>query len=132
MLARFTREARGRSWREAVGAAGLKCQIAHFVPCTTGSSSCYDVAITVDRDGGCLPGPAEFAVAAEQAASARAASVMSAHTAEKIISIVTVQAADRARGRGRRPGRRLRSAKTSVCVTQPLSGRAWRTWSGGS
>ena len=29
------------------------------------------------------------------AASARAASVMSAHTAEKIISIVTVQAADR-------------------------------------
>ena len=32
---------------------------------------------------------------AEQAASAWAASVMSAYTAEKIISIVTVQAADR-------------------------------------
>lgn len=63
--------------------------------CMTGSSGCYDVTITVDRDGGHLPGPAEFAVAAEQAASARAASVMSAHTAEKIISIVTVQAADR-------------------------------------
>jgi hypothetical protein len=59
------------------------------------SSSCYDVTITVDRDGGYLLGPAEFALAAEQAASARAASVMSAHTAEKIISIVTVQAADR-------------------------------------
>jgi len=62
----------------------------------TGSPGCYDVTITVDRDGGHLPGPAEFvAVAAGQAASARAASVMSAHTAEKIISIVTVQAADR-------------------------------------
>jgi hypothetical protein len=60
----------------------------------TGSPGCYDVTITVDRDGGYLPGPAECAVAAEKAASARAASVMSAHTAEKIISIVTVQAAD--------------------------------------
>jgi hypothetical protein len=55
----------------------------------------YDVTVTVDRDGGDLPNPAEFAVAAEQAASARSASVMSAHTAGKIISIVTVQAADR-------------------------------------
>jgi hypothetical protein len=61
----------------------------------TESSSCYDITITVDRDGGCLPGPAEFAVAAEQAASARAATVMSAHTAQKVISIVTVLAADR-------------------------------------
>jgi hypothetical protein len=34
-------------------------------------------------------------VTVEQAASARNATVMSAHTAEKIISIVTVQAADR-------------------------------------
>jgi hypothetical protein len=59
------------------------------------SPGCYDVAITVDGDDGHLPNPAEFAAAAEQAASARAASVMSAHTAGKIISIVTVQAADR-------------------------------------
>jgi hypothetical protein len=59
------------------------------------SSSCYDVTITADRDGGCLPNPAEFAVAAEHAALVRAASVVSAHTAEKIISIVTVQAAGR-------------------------------------
>ncbi len=35
----------------------------------------YDVTITVDRDGGHLPNPAEFAVAAEQAASATAASI---------------------------------------------------------
>ena len=54
----------------------------------------YDVTITVNRDGGHLPNPAEFAVAAEQAASARAASVVSAHTAGQIISVVTVQAAD--------------------------------------
>ena len=39
--------------------------------------------------------PAESAVAAEQAASSRAASVVSAHTADQIISVVTVQTADR-------------------------------------
>ena len=55
----------------------------------------YDVTITVARDGGSSPNPAEFAVAAEQAASARAASIVSAHTASQIISIVTVLAADR-------------------------------------
>ncbi len=34
----------------------------------------YDVTITVDRDGGHHPNPAEFAAAAERAASARAVS----------------------------------------------------------
>ena len=52
----------------------------------------YDVTITVDRDGGDHPDSAEFAVAAGQAASARAASIVSAHTASQIISIVTVLA----------------------------------------
>ena len=55
----------------------------------------YDVTITVARDGGSLPDPAAFAVAAEQAASSMAASVMSAHTAEQIISVVTVKTPDR-------------------------------------
>ena len=55
----------------------------------------YDVTVTVARDGGYLPDPAEFAVAAEQAASSRAASVVSAHTAEQIISVVTVRTSDR-------------------------------------
>jgi hypothetical protein len=55
----------------------------------------YDVTITVDRDGGDHPHPAEFAVAAEQAASARTASIVSAHTASQIISVVTVLAADK-------------------------------------
>lgn len=59
------------------------------------SPSCYDVTITVDRDSDHLPNPAEFAIAAEQAAWDRSASIMSAHSAEKIISIVTVQAVDR-------------------------------------
>ena len=54
----------------------------------------YDVTITVDRDGGSSPNQAEFAVAAGQAASARAASIVSAHTASQVISIVTVLAAD--------------------------------------
>jgi hypothetical protein len=48
----------------------------------------------VDRDGGFLPNPAEFALVAEQAASARAASIVSAHTTGQIISVVTVRAAD--------------------------------------
>src|SRR5438067_13560949 len=54
----------------------------------------YDVTITVDRDGGDHPNPAEFAAAAEQAASARGASIVSAHTASQIISTVTVLAVD--------------------------------------
>ena len=61
----------------------------------TGPPSRYDVTITVDRDDGHHPNPAEFAVAAQQAASARAASIASAHTAGQIISVVTVHAADR-------------------------------------
>jgi hypothetical protein len=64
------------------------------VPGMTELPRSYDVAITVDRDGGSSPNPAEFAVAAEHAASARAASIVSAHTASQIISIVTVLAAD--------------------------------------
>ena len=54
----------------------------------------YDVSITVDRDGGHLPDPAQFAVVAAQAAAARAASIVSAHTASQIVSIVTVLAAE--------------------------------------
>jgi hypothetical protein len=54
----------------------------------------YDVTVTVDQDGGHHPNPADFAEAAQQAASARAASIVSAHTAGQIVSIVTVLAAD--------------------------------------
>ena len=64
------------------------------VPCMTELPRRYDVTITVNKDGNGPPDPAEFAVAAERAASARAASIVSAHTASQIVSIVTVLAAD--------------------------------------
>ena len=64
------------------------------VPGMTEPPRRYDVTITVDRDGGHLPDPAEFAVAAGQAASARAASIVTAHTASQIVSIVTVLAVE--------------------------------------
>jgi hypothetical protein len=46
---------------------------------------CYDVTITVDRDGGHHPSPAEFALAAQQAASARAASIVKARSYSETI-----------------------------------------------
>ena len=55
----------------------------------------YDITITVDRDGGDCPNPAEFAVATGQVASARAARIVSVHTASQIISMVTVLAQTR-------------------------------------
>lgn len=68
-----------------------------IVPGMTEPPRRYGVTITVDRDGDHLPNPAEFAIAAEQAAAARGASgVISAHTADQIISVVTVVAASRA------------------------------------
>lgn len=66
-----------------------------MVPGMTESPGRYDVTVTVDRGGGTLPDPAGFAVAAQHAASSRNASVISAHTAEQIISIVTVETSDR-------------------------------------
>jgi hypothetical protein len=55
----------------------------------------YDVTVTIGCDGGCLPDPAAFAVAASQAAWSRSASIISAPLADTIISVVTVTAPDR-------------------------------------
>jgi hypothetical protein len=56
----------------------------------------YDVTARVARDDGhLLPDPAAFAVAASRAASGMNASVVSAHTAEEIICVVSVAAPDR-------------------------------------
>jgi len=55
----------------------------------------YNVTVTVACDGGSSPDPAAFTVAADQAAWRRSASVISAHLAGKIISVVTVTAPDR-------------------------------------
>jgi len=55
----------------------------------------YNVSVTVGCDGGSLPDSAAFAAAADQAAWSRSASIISAHLADKIISVVTVTAPDR-------------------------------------
>jgi hypothetical protein len=55
----------------------------------------YEVAVTVGCEHGARPDPAAFAVAAGRAAWARSASIISAHLADKIISVVTVTAPGR-------------------------------------
>jgi hypothetical protein len=55
----------------------------------------HDVTVTVARDSGYLPDPTTFAVAAGRPASSRNASVVNAHTAGQLISVVTIQTADR-------------------------------------
>ena len=52
----------------------------------------YDVIIRVGCDGGQLPDPTTFAAAAERAASRRSASIVTVHTADTIITVVTVDA----------------------------------------
>jgi hypothetical protein len=59
------------------------------------SLSRYNVTVTLGCDAGSLPDPAAFTVAAEHAAWRRSASIISAHLADKLISIVTVTAPDR-------------------------------------
>ena len=57
------------------------------VPGMTEPPRRYDVTITVDRGGGHPPNPAEFAVAAEQAASARAASIVTVLAADQSAAV---------------------------------------------
>jgi hypothetical protein len=57
--------------------------------------SWHAVTVRVPSDDGHQPHPAAFAVAASQTASSRNASVVSAHTADEIICVVSVAAADR-------------------------------------
>jgi hypothetical protein len=54
----------------------------------------YNVTVTVSGDDGQLPDLVSFAVAADEAAWRRSASIVSAHTSDRIISIVTVYAPD--------------------------------------
>ena len=53
----------------------------------------YDITIRVPAEPGSHPDPAVFAVTASQAAAARDASILSAHTAEEIICVVSIHAA---------------------------------------
>ena len=58
-------------------------------------SRSYDVTVTITKNGCQLPGPEKFGLAAELAASNTAASgVLFAHTADKIITVVTVETSD--------------------------------------
>jgi hypothetical protein len=79
-----------RQWHSQAGMS----DIGLTVPGMTKPPRRYDVTVTVNSDSGHRPIPAEFAVAAQQAASARAASIVTAHMASQIISVVTVYAAD--------------------------------------
>jgi hypothetical protein len=58
-------------------------------------TSRYNVTVTVPLGGGQRPDLAAFAVAADEAAWRRSASIVSAHMADRIISIVTVYSPDR-------------------------------------
>jgi hypothetical protein len=66
-----------------------------MVPSMDEPPSRYNVTITVPGDGGELPDPVTFAVAADQAAWRRAASIVSVHMADKILNVVTLRAPDR-------------------------------------
>jgi hypothetical protein len=66
-----------------------------MVPDINEPLSRHTVTVTVGSNGGYRPDPAAFAVAADQAAWSRSASIISAHLADKIISVVTVTAPDR-------------------------------------
>jgi hypothetical protein len=80
------------------------------VPGMTEPPRRYDITITVDSDGGHLRDPAEFAVTAQRAASARGAAIVSAHTAGASHLRGHHPRLGPVRGRRRRPGRGLRSA----------------------
>ena len=55
----------------------------------------YDVTLRVAKEDGHQPDPAAFAVVASQAASSGNASVISAHTAQEVICLVSAPAPDR-------------------------------------
>lgn len=70
----------------------------------------YNVTITISREGGRLPDPISFAMAADQAAWRRFACIVSAHTADQIISVVTVHT----------PGRHAAVAVARAVVSDAL------------
>jgi hypothetical protein len=83
---------RGATWEET---QALKVRYRTYVRGMYEPPSRYNVTVTVARDNGELPDPVAFAVAADQAAWRRSASIVSAHMTDRIISIVTVYAPDR-------------------------------------
>jgi len=84
-----------------------------------------DITIRVAKEAGRHTDPAAFAAAASQAAAGRDASILSAHTAEEIICVVSVCCGHRAASGRRGAGHRGRRAQRwgSAAVTQPVSER---------
>lgn len=82
----------------------------------------YGVTITVARDGDRLLDPAEFAVTAQQAAPVRVASIVTAHTAGQIISVVTVRVVDHPQRPRPSPGCCVPGAAMSGRITHSLTG----------
>jgi hypothetical protein len=66
-----------------------------MVPVMDKPPSRYDVTVRVAKDDDQPPGPAAFAAAASKAAASRNASIVSAHTAEEVICVVSVAAPNR-------------------------------------
>jgi len=65
------------------------------VPDVNEPLSRFHVTVTAGGEGGSRPGPAAFAAAAGRAARSRPTSIIGAHLADKIISVVTVSAPGR-------------------------------------
>ena len=74
----------------------------------------YTVTITVACEDGQRPDPVTFAATASQAAWRRSASIVTAHTADTIISVVTVHA----------PGRSAAVAVARAVVSAALEHQA--------
>ena len=66
-----------------------------MVPGMDEPPSRHNVTITVACEDGQRPDPLTFAAAASQAAWRRSASIVTAHTADRIITVVTVHAPGR-------------------------------------
>jgi len=95
-----------------------------LVPCSRASSSPATATASPSTlaTPGDHPNPAEFAVAAEQAASTRAASIVSAHS-QPDNQYRHRPGRRPARGRSRHLGRRVRRAKASGRVVHRLKRR---------
>src|SRR5206468_3769557 len=76
-----------------LGAAGEMSHTTLTAPHMNEPPRRHDVTIRVAREAGRHTDPAAFAAAASQAAAGRHASILSAHTAEEIIRVVSVPAA---------------------------------------
>jgi hypothetical protein len=74
----------------------------------------YNITITVACPNGQVPDPVTFAAAASQAAWRRSASIVTAHTADTIISVVTLDA----------PGRYAAGAVARAIVSGALKHQA--------